>query len=152
LGKKRTLDGLREAGRSSQPITRSRLRAVLVITQLSLATLLLTGAGLLLESFLRLQDVSLGLGPGSVLKARISLPLGRNPAGSTISRLFTRLTDSLKSAPGVEAAGVSNGIPLGPGSTIAGTAVAIGAPDSAPGQPMNYGWRSADAGYFAALH
>src|SRR5262249_31567426 len=84
LGKTRTLDGLREAGRTSQPASRSRLRAVLVISQLSLATLLLIGAGLLLESFSRLQEVSLGLDPSSVVTARISLPRARYPDGATI--------------------------------------------------------------------
>jgi putative ABC transport system permease protein len=151
LGKMRNLDALHEAGRTSQPAPRSGLRAVFVIAQVSLATLLLIGAGLLLESFARLQGVSMGLDPDSVLTARISLPRAKYPHGATISALFSRLTDALQSAPGVQAAGISNGIPLGPGSTISGTAVAVGAPDSTPGQPMNLGWRSADAGYFAAL-
>ncbi|MGH9627950.1 MAG: ABC transporter permease, partial [Bryobacteraceae bacterium] len=151
LGKMRTLDALHEAGRTSQPAPRSRLRALLVIAQLSLATLLLIGAGLLLQSFARLQVVSLGLDPDSVLTARISLPRVRYPDETTISTLFSRLTDALKSAPGVQAVGVSNGIPLGPGSTIAGTAVAIDAPDSALEQPTSFGWRSVDGGYFAAL-
>jgi putative ABC transport system permease protein len=71
--------------------------------------------------------------------------------GETISALLSRLTDALKSVPGVQAAGVSNAIPLGPGSTVAGAAVAIGAPDPALGQPMSCGWRSVDAGFFAAL-
>jgi putative ABC transport system permease protein len=151
LGKMRTLDALHEAGRTSQSAPRSRLRAGLVVAQLSLATLLLIGAGLLLQSFARLQGVSLGLDPDSVLTARISLPRVRYPDGATISALFSRLTDALESAPGVQAAGVSNGIPLGPGSTIRGTAVAADAADSALGQPTSCGWRSVDGGYFTAL-
>src|SRR5207244_4578409 len=121
------------------------------IAQLSLTTLLLIGAALFLQSFARLHNVPLGLDPDSVLTARISLPRARYPDGATISALFSRLTDGLKSASGVQAAGVSNGIPMGPGSTIAGTAAAIGAPDSVQGQPPSLGWRSVDRGYFAAL-
>jgi putative ABC transport system permease protein len=151
LGKMRSLDALHQAGRTSQPAPRSRLRALLVVAQLSLATLLLIGAGLLLQSFARLQSVSLGLDPDSVLTARISLPRARYADGEAISALLSRLTDALKSAPGVQAAGVSSAIPLGPGSATAGTAVAIGAPDSALGQPMSSAWRSVDAGFFAAL-
>jgi putative ABC transport system permease protein len=151
LGKMRTFDALHQAGRASQPAPRSRLRAMLVIAQLSLATVLLIGAGLLLQSFARLQGVSLGLDPDSVLTARISLPRVRYPDAATIATVFSRLTDTLQSAPGVQAVGVSNGIPFGPGSTIAGTAVAIGAPDSVPVQATNCGWRSVDGGYFAAL-
>lgn len=151
LGRMRSLDALREAGRTSQPAPRSRLRASLVIAQLSLATLLLVGAGLLLQSFARLQNVPLGFDPSSVLTARVSLPRAKYPDGATISALFSRLTDGLNAGPGVQAAGVSNAIPLGAGSTIAGTAPAIGAPDGELGQPQTAGWRSADAGYFAAL-
>jgi putative ABC transport system permease protein len=150
-GSMRNVDALREAGRTSQPTTRGRIRAVLVVAQLSLATLLLVGAGLLLQSFAKLQEVPLGLDPDSVLTARISLPQPRYPDGKTISTLFSRLTDGLKAAPGVQAAGVSNGIPLGPGSTISGTVVAIGSEDSAVRPPATFGWRSADAGYFASL-
>jgi putative ABC transport system permease protein len=151
LGKMRNLDALHEAGRTSQPAPRSRLRAALVIAQLSLATLLLIGAALLLQSFARLQNVPLGLDPDSVLTARISLPRARYPDGAAISTLFSRLTEGLKSVASVQAVGVSNGIPMGPGSTIAATAVAIGAPDSVQGQPPSLGWRSVDTGYFAAL-
>lgn len=151
LGKMRTFDALREAGHTSQPAPRSRLRALLVIAQLSLATSLLIGAGLLLQSFARLQAVSLGFDPDSVLTARISLPRARYSDGTTISILFSRLTDALKSSPGVQAAGVSNGIPLGSGSSVAGGAVAMDTPASALGQPTTVGWRSVDGGYFSAL-
>jgi len=151
LGKMRTLDALQQAGRSSQSGPRSRARSLLVIGQLSLATVLLIGAGLLLQSFAHLQRVWLGLDPGSVLTARISLPRERYADGEAISALLSRLTNALKSAPGVQAAGASSGIPLGPGSTTSGTLAAIGAWDSALGQPMNSAWRSVDTGFFAAL-
>ena len=147
LGRMLRLDALCGAGRTSDSAPRSRLRAALVISQLSLATLLLIGAGLLLQSFARLQGVSLGLDAEDVLTARISLPRARYGDGEAISALLSRLTDAIKSSPGVQAAGASNAIPLGPGSTIAGSAAAIGAPEP----PVSVGWRSADAGYFATL-
>ena len=52
----------------------------------------------------------------------------------------------LQSAPGVQAVGVSNGIPFGPGSTISGTAVTIGAPDSVPGEVLRRRLASRRAG------
>src|SRR5439155_1221655 len=140
LGKMRTLDALQQAGRSSQSGPRSRARSLLVIGQLSLATVLLIGAGLLLQSFAHLQRVWLGLDPGSVLTARISLPRERYADGEAISALLSRLTNALKSAPGVQAAGASSGIPLGPGSTTSGTLAASGAWDWALGQHMNSAW------------
>jgi putative ABC transport system permease protein len=151
LGRMRNLEALHQAGRTSQPAPRSRLRASLVVAQLSLATMLIIGAGLLLQSFAHLQGVSPGLDPNSVLTARISLPRARYADGPTISAFFSRLTDALQSAPGVHAAGVSSAIPMGPGSTTAGTVEAVSPRDSSPGQAMNAAWRSVDAGFFAAL-
>lgn len=151
LGKLRNLDGLRQASRTSQPAPRSRLRASLVVAQLSLATLLLVGAGLLLQSFARMQGVSLGLDSSSVLTARVSPPRARYGDGVAISRLFTRLTGVLASMPGVESAGVSSAIPLGPGAVPAGTVAAGGITGSPAGPEMSAQWRSADAGFFAAL-
>ena len=116
-----------------------------------LATMLIIGAGLLLQSFARLQSASLGLEPDSVLTARVSLPRARYADGTAISAFFSRLTDSLQSVPGVQGAGVSSAIPMGPGSTTGGTVAAVDPPDSSLGQPMSSAWRSVDAGFFAAL-
>jgi predicted permease len=151
LGKMRNLEALHEAGRTSQPAPRSRLRASLVVAQVSLATVLLVGAGLLIQSFVRLQQVSLGMEPYQVLTARINLPSEKYWRPAAYSTLLSRLTDTLRSAPGVRAAGVSSAIPLGPGSHTGGTAAAVSPSDSSVGQPVNCAWRSADAGFFATL-
>jgi putative ABC transport system permease protein len=151
LGMTRSLDALRQAGRTSQPASRGRLRAALVVGQLSLATLLLIGAGLLMQSFARLQAVSPGVDADSVLTARIALPRARYADGPSISRFFSRLTDTLGSSPGVQTAGVSNAIPLGSGSVIGGDAVAVPPPDPSLAQPVNAGWLSVDGHFFAAL-
>jgi len=151
LGKKWSFEALHEAGRASQAAPRGRLRALLVVGQLSLATLLLIGAGLLIQSFACLQQVSLGVDPDGVLTARLSLPRARYPNGATISALLSRLTDALQSAPGVRAAGASSAIPLGPGSHTGGRAAAVAPSDPAVGQSINCEWRVVDAGFFAAL-
>jgi len=151
LGKMRNLVALRQVGRTSQPASRSRLRALLIVAQLSIATVLIVGAGLLLQSFARLQGTSLGLDPVSVLTSRVSLPGARYSDGATIAAFFSRLTDELKSVPAVLEAGVSSAIPMGPGSTTGGTVMAVAPPDLSGSPPMNSAWRSVDAGYFAAL-
>ena len=148
LGKLRSVDALHQGGRTSGAAPRAWLRSLLVVAQLSLATLLLVGAGLLVQSAIQLQRVSLGFDPDSVLTARISPPRAQYPDAASISSFLSRLATSLESAPGVEAVGVSNAVPLGSGSTITATAVADG---SAGSEASGYGWRSADAGYFAVL-
>jgi putative ABC transport system permease protein len=116
-----------------------------------LATLLLVGAGLLIQSFARLQRVPAGVNVDSVLTARVNLPRAGYADGPAISRFFSRLTDALEASPGVQSAGVSNAIPLGSGSVIGGDAVAVPPPEPSLAQPMNAGWLSVDAGFFAAL-
>jgi putative ABC transport system permease protein len=151
LGRTWSLDALHQAGRTSQAAPRNRLRTLLIVGQLSLATLLLVGAGLLLQSFARLQQVSLGMDLDSVLTARIPLPSVRYWKPGTYSTLLSRLTDALQSTPGVRAAGISTAIPLGPGAHTKGKAAAVVPSDTSLGPSINCEWRSADAGFFAAL-
>lgn len=123
LGSMWSLEALHQAGRTSQPAPRTRLRALLIVGQVSLATLLLVGAGLLLQSFARLQQVSLGMDLDRVLTARIPLPSVKYWKPAAYSALLSRLTDALQSTPGVRAAGVSTAIPLGPGGHTKGRLV-----------------------------
>src|SRR4030095_15282271 len=152
LGKMWSLDALHQAGRTSQAAPRTRLRALLIVGQVSLATLLLVGAGLLLRSFARLQQVSLGMDLDPVLTARIPLPSVRYWRPEAYSALLSRLADALQSSPGVRAAGISTAIPLGPGAHTKGKAAAVVPSDTSLGPSVNCEWRSADAGFFAALH
>jgi predicted permease len=151
LGSKWSLDALHQAGRTSQAAPRARLRALLIVGQVSLATLLLVGAGLLLRSFARLQQVSLGMDLDPVLTARIPLPSVKYWKPGVYSALLSRLADALQSTPGVRAAGISTAIPLGPGAHTAGKAVAVAPSDTSLGPSINCEWQSADAGFFAAL-
>lgn len=146
LGRRWGLDALHQAGRASQPSSRGRVRSVLVTAQVSLATLLLVGAALLMQSFARLQRVPTGLNAESVLTASIPLPGDRYFPGDRYAALLARLNESLRNSAGVTAAGTSIAIPLGPGSHMKGPLAA-----DASAQPVTAEWRSADAGFFAAL-
>lgn len=96
------------AGRSHE-----RFRSILVITEVSLACLLLIGAGLLLRSFLRVLDVDLGFNPAHAAAMQIDLP----PAANKDQLL--RRTQTLKAEidrvgalPGVESVGIADMLPL----------------------------------------
>ena len=65
---------LTNVGRTTEDSSRVRLRQMLIVSQIALATMLLVGAVLLLQSFVRLQRVPLGFEPESVLTTRVSLP------------------------------------------------------------------------------
>ena len=88
-----------------------RLRSLLVVTEFALAVMLLSGAGLLIRSFLRLQQVSPGFEVGGLLTASISLPQARYPDGPARSAFFRALVERAESLPGVQTAAISMSLP-----------------------------------------
>jgi len=92
--------------RTGRAAHETRLRSVLVVGQLAIATTLLVGAGLLIGSFLRLADVDKGYEPEGVLAFQLVLPEEERTArkAATIEDILARL----RATPGVEAAGFSN--------------------------------------------
>ena len=73
-----------------------RTRGALVVVQVALATTLLVGTVLLLQSFVRLQQVPPGFSPEGVLTARVALPRGRYPDASRVREFYRRLRESLE--------------------------------------------------------
>src|SRR6185295_3710552 len=88
---------------------RHTLQLILVGAQVSLAIVLLVGAGLLLRSFVRMQDVSPGLDAADVLSFRMSAQWSE-PLGAVVQRQ-KRTIDRLESIPGVESAAFSQWLP-----------------------------------------
>jgi len=88
-----------------------RLRSLLVVTEVALAVMLLCGAGLLIRSFLRLQQVSPGFNTGGILTASISLPEARYAAEASRAAFFRALLERASSLPGVQAAAISMSLP-----------------------------------------
>jgi putative ABC transport system permease protein len=101
-------EALREGGRhAGGPRARRMLRA-LVITEIAFALVLLAGAGLLIRSFMRLQDVNPGFRAEGLLTARVQLPGVRYVDARRRAAFFTETLTHISSAPGIQsAAGVS---------------------------------------------
>jgi putative ABC transport system permease protein len=100
--------GLKEAGRSGAGgVVSLRLRRLLVVTELSLAIVLLIGAGLLIRSFARIEAVPPGFEPENVVTMRVELPATRYEKIPPQSRFRSTLLDSLNSLPAVQAALIS---------------------------------------------
>jgi putative ABC transport system permease protein len=125
--------------------TRHRVRTLLVIGQVSLTTLLLIGAGLFVQSLVKLQRVPVGFDAGSVVTAKLALTRARLPNGAAIAAFLSQLTGDLQSAPGITSAGISSAIPLSPGAYTIMQAAAEN--DSF----VTCEWRLVDAGYFRTL-
>jgi putative ABC transport system permease protein len=105
-------ESLKEGGNAGSSQRRNRLRSLLVIAEVASALVLLVGAGLLIRSFMRLQQVNAGVRPENVLTLTISLPEAKYAKPQMAARFFTRALDRIKSLPDVEAAGVINILPL----------------------------------------
>ena len=87
-------------------------RRALVVVQVALAVVLLTGAGLLFRSFVRLTGVNPGFQPDHLLTLTIELPRSRYREPKEWEPFFTRLLAELRSLPGVKAAAGVSGLPL----------------------------------------
>ncbi len=102
---------LQAGARSTTDRVGRRLRSLLVVTEFALAVTLLAGAGLLMRSFLRLQQVDPGIRPGGILTASISLPQARYPDDAARSAFFRELMERVGSLPGVRSAAISMALP-----------------------------------------
>jgi predicted permease len=141
---------LKEGGRSLAGGGQRLLRNLLVITEIALSLVLLICAGLLIRSFVRVQQVDPGFAPHNVLSMRMSLV---GPAYSDeVSRVsfYQRMWERIRRLPGVEAAGGVSTLPLTGG--IGWGSIAIEGYDSSSGQSMiQADGRSASVGYFEAM-
>lgn len=127
----------------------SRLRSSFAVVQLSLALILLFGAGLLTRSFARLMDWNPGFERSHVVTTWM-LPPG-NPAGlrGTVS-LMQRVRDEVAGLPGIRAAGLGSAGPLFGGVEVDGLAIE-GRPAFAPDQMPTVQWFDIDPHYLDAL-
>jgi putative ABC transport system permease protein len=91
----------------------NRLRAFLVVSQVSLSLLLLAGAGLLIKSFFNLRATNPGFDPVQVMTMTLNLSRIRYPEADQQTRVYDAIIDKLAAIPGVESAGGVNPIPLG---------------------------------------
>jgi predicted permease len=105
---------LKEGGRTAA-ISKDRLRTILVGAEVSIAIVLLVGAGLLVRSAINLQRVDTGFDPSGVLSARITLPVTGYEDPARVERTFETLATTLAASPGVEAAAITSNAPMTPG-------------------------------------
>ena len=105
---------LKEGGRGTTADRGSHaLRRSLVVTEVALALSLLTGAGLLLKSFARLQQVDPGFDPSSVLTFNLALPQTRYPSDTAQAAFFEQVLPAIARIPGVTGAGATTVMPFG---------------------------------------
>jgi len=139
---------LKEGVRDSS-VSRTRLRDVFIIAQIAIALVLLSGAGLLVRSFLKIESVQPGFNPENVLTAQVTLPSVRYREPKNAASFFEELLRRVSALPEVEAAGATMLLPLAGGD--ARTGIAIEGRDAEPGEPTRAHPRLVTPGYFEAM-
>jgi putative ABC transport system permease protein len=104
---------LEQSGRTSGPgASRLRFRQLLVVFQVSLAVMLVIGAGLLIKSFLMLQRVDPGFEADGVLSASLTLPFAKYAEPGQINNFHKQLFERISTLPGVKSATIAYDDPL----------------------------------------
>lgn len=104
---------LKEGGRTSGvALGRRPMRSLLIAAEVACALVLLLGAGLLLQSFARLQVKDYGFDPDGVLTLGVNLPREKYPGLEHIWSFHNRVLERVRALPGVESAGMASSLPL----------------------------------------
>ena len=145
------LRGLQESSRGGMGGRRThRMRSALVVAEMALAVILLTGSGLLIRSFIELTRVNPGFQPEGAMAVRVTLQGELYKNGDQVRNRVADIEDRLRALPGVIAAGAGSILPLGGLGALNDFAV-----DGAPPPPPNVNAEIAVAGatpeYFRAI-
>src|SRR5262249_50286421 len=110
---------------------RSLLRKSLVVAQIAMSLVLLAGAGLMIKTLFRLQEINIGLNPHNLLTLHVDLPASKYTTAGQQSAFYRQVLDRLQGAPGVQSAAACFPLPLSGGFWIRGFQIE-GRPESDP--------------------
>jgi predicted permease len=104
---------VKDGGQSAAGGTRGRrLASALVVFEMILCVVLLTGAGLMIHSSIKVYGSPLGVNPANVLTMHINLPEAKYPRAEDLTSFHDQLAPRLNSLPGVEASAIASALPL----------------------------------------
>ena len=141
---------LKEGGRSASSGVGRVVRRTLVVVQVALALVLLTGAGLMVRSFLQLQKVDIGFDPARVLTAEVTLSGASYNDAPSVANFFTTAAERVRALPGVDGASLISDLFLS--STPNSTNFSIeGRPPFKPEESLEVPVDSIAPGYFGTM-
>ncbi len=100
---------------SSDGSRRGKLRGLLVVAEMAVALILMSGAGLLMQSFSKLMSVNPGFSPANVMTFAVTLPTNHYAQPDTQIRFYRQLLERVKTVPGVDSAAFTSYLPLSGG-------------------------------------
>jgi putative ABC transport system permease protein len=146
--------GLRAGGRGAQAdgglgTSRQRLRSLLIVSEVAFSLMLLIGAGLLIRSFIRLQNVSPGFNPDNVISMRLGAS-GRQFANRDLAlEYYRQLGDRISSVPGVTVRGAVSSLPFT--TAVGWGSINVEGFTPKPGQELQVDQRAATPDYFRTM-
>ena len=146
--------GLKAGGRNTQGegglgSSRRRLRSLLVVSEVAFSLMLLTGAGLLIKSFVKLQSVSPGFTPDNVISMRLGASGRQFPNREVAIEFFRQVGDRIAGLPGVKARGGVSALPFT--SSVGWGSINVEGWTPQPGQELQVDQRAATPDYFRAM-
>ena len=145
---------MKAGGRSAQGeggfgSSRGRLRSLLVVVEVAISLVLLVGAGLLVRSFVRLQQVSPGFEPAGVVSMRVSGTARQLRTRDEIIAYYRPLNDTLAAVPAVQARGFVTALPFT--SSVGWGSINVEGWTPQPGQELQVDQRNATIDYFRTM-
>src|SRR6266850_2750358 len=144
-------DALKESGRTTAGHRRNRLRSVLVVSEVALSLVLLVGAGLMIRSFAKLNQVNPGFKPAQVLTLGATLLRSKYPEDEQVAQVFSQMLERAATAPGVLSAGAISDLPL-TGSNISDSFTIEGRPPIAKEAEPSTEYHVVTPRYFESMH
>ena len=142
---------LKEGGRTAAGGARGqRIRDYLVVAEVAVALVLLIGAGLMMRSFIKLQNMDTGIVARNVLTFRVGLPKPQYKDEKVVRRFFDQVIPRLDAVPGVEAAGAISSLPVS-GTGLGGIMLEGEPPPKVLQDARITGMLSITPGYFRAM-
>ncbi len=144
------VETLKEGGRGGTSKGHHRIRTSLVVVEVALSMVLLTGAGLLVRSFVKVLEAEKGFDTANIVTMNIPLPAYRFPKSEQKVAFCRRALDEVEGLPGVQRAGVISRIPLS-GSYDINTVVVEGRPKGKSGETPIAEFREISESYFDTM-
>jgi predicted permease len=139
-----------DATRASAARGTGMIRSALAVAELSLAVVLLVGAGLLIKSFIRLTKVDPGFSPDHVMTAEMTLPSARYPDAASTRAFWQRTLAGARAISGVTSAGLVSNLPFS-GRPNSGSYMLVGRPVPPGMPPLHAGSDRVAGDYFGAM-
>jgi putative ABC transport system permease protein len=141
---------LQDAARGGSGVAGRALRRTLIVAEIALALILLTGGALLLQTFVRLQSADLGFNPEDVLVGFVNPPRTSYDTAAKRRTLYDQLLEKAAALPGVQKAALASVLPLSGDSDTSFSIEGRPVPSSQSETPVTW-YRQVSAGYFDAM-